>query len=65
MKRKTVKRLRKLIKSPGYYALRWTIMRKEGDMFYQDWLLSKNNEDIKTCTRCDNKANWYSKKIGQ
>lgn len=63
MKPKKIKRLRRIIKSPGYFNLRWRWMWKESDIWWNDWLLSRNNEDMKNCIMFRRKAEWYSKRI--
>lgn len=63
MKPNKIRRLRRRIQSPGYYAFRWAWARKESDLWFQDWLITKDNEAIKYSTRYDRKASWYSRQF--
>lgn len=63
MKPKQIRRLRRLIKSPGYLDLRWMIMWKESDAWWEDWLLSREKKDMKNSIMFRKRAEWYSKRL--
>ena len=63
MKPKKIKRLRRIIKSPGYLNFRWRWMWKESDIWWNDWLLSRKSEDMRNCVMFRKKAEWYSKRL--
>ena len=63
MKPRKIRRLRKRILSPGYYSFRWAWTIKESNLWWQDWLITRQNDAIKYSTRYDKKATWYSKRI--
>lgn len=63
MKPKQIRRLRRLIKSPGYLDLRWMLMWKESDAWWDEWLATRNNEDIAKSVMFRKRADWYSKKL--
>ena len=63
MRPRKIKRLRKLILHPSYNSLRWGWMWKESDLWYEEWLVTRNNGDMKNSVMYRKRAEWYSKKM--
>lgn len=65
MKPKQIKKLRRIIQSPGYLYLtfRWQLMWKESDAWWEDWLATRRNEDMDKCIMFRERAEWYSKRL--
>ena len=63
MKPKQIKKLRRIIQSHGYLILRWQLMWAESDAWWEDWLLSRENKDMKNSIMFRKRAEWYSKRL--
>lgn len=63
MKPKQIKKLRRIIQSYGYLILRWQLMWAESDAWWEDWLLSREEKDMKNSIMFRKRAEWYSKRL--
>lgn len=65
MKPRKIKRLRSIISDKYYLVQRRDYMRQEAAFWWYDWLLSREDQDLKTTRRFERKADWYTRRMGR
>lgn len=65
MKPRKIKRLRSIISDKYYLVQRRDYMRQEASFWWHDWLLSREDQDLKMTRRFERKADWYTRRMGR